>query len=250
MAWSSRDPANPGWSGVPSLAGPATPSGPAETIYTPDGTTVTIGSESSGIRTVSGGGLPDDCVLFDPDEQVSIVSDSGNGRWELTIAVSVTSAHFGPHNHGNWWIAGPALIFKGSTAHDTYIEVKDCTFVDPDTQHTNNRFTICGLNMGTDDYCQGPVIYAGANKRSAVYDYRNGSLQTIETLTAVVFPVTLKLGFEANPATTPIDTDAITVINGGSDITSDRGFAIGANFAIALSGFAGVYHFGDITLKL
>ena len=231
-------------------ASAAAASGPTSTTYTPDGSAVTIGSQSSGIRTVSGGGLPDGCVLFDPDEEVSIVSDSGNGRWELTVGSNVTSAHFGPMQHGNWYTAGVALIFAGATAHDCYIQVDDCTFVDPDTQSTNNRFSVCGLNMGTDDYCQGIEIYAGANKRSAVYDYRDGSKQTIEGLTAVTYPVDLKLRFEASPSTTPIDTDAISNINGGSDIVSDRGFAMAANFALAFSGFAGTYHFGEIDLNL
>jgi hypothetical protein len=233
----------------------APPSGPSTTIYSADGTSVTLGTvDGDGYRTVAGGGLPLGTKIFDPDSQCSIVSNNGAGRFELTIASNVTTANYSPFN-SNWYTGGPALIFPGSVKDDTFIEVED---LQPSTPDTNDRISVCALNIdagaGQRRIAQGCELYQSAtpaNSRSHVRDFYRVSTQlTVQTLTLVTFPTRLKIRCEADESVTPINPEIVTNINGGPDIGHDWNIAGGANYAIGFAGFAATYYFGNIALRV
>ncbi len=235
----------------PAPAGASGASGPtlATTSYSPDGTTVTLGTaDGDGYRSVSGGGLPAG-LLRDPQSLCSIVSNSGASRWEITLSGAATSGHWGPMEHSNWYLNSPALVFDGIAGDGTKIIVDNCDF-HVDATVTANRISVGAITFAPDKLFSGVQCYSGTDN-TIIGEYGPSSKTTIQGDTSVTYPV--KLAYRhaiTDRTTTPVTREGLSQVAAAAEVTSTRP-KIGTNYCIGFSGtLADTYYFGDIRLTL
>lgn len=243
------------WSLQADSSGGATPS---LTSYTPDGTSITLGTLSNGYRTVSGGGLPPS-IIFDPSDQFRIVSNATDGRFEFTLNGGVTSGHYSPGENQNHFVAGPYLIIDGTIKDGGYLQLKG---VDMGTGATNSATRVAmGIIDLSYDHGTNPSAYRSGARWSGVNVYggvtpkyrileRTGVYQhVVVSDTSLTYPVDLRYTFSEDDGSADANPTGAVSIAGGAATSMLRPTRNG-RWAIALAGvYAATYHITRIDVN-
>ena len=243
------------WSLQADSSGGATPS---LTSYTPDGTSITLGTLTNGYRTVSGGGLPPS-IIYDPSDKFRIVSNATDGRFEFTLNGAVTSGHYSPGEEDNHFVAGPYLIIDGTIKDNAYLELKG---VDMGTGATASTSRVAmGIIDLSYDHGTSATAYRTAGRWSGVNVFggvspaarileRTGVYQhVVVSSTSVTYPVDLKYTFSEDDGSADANPTGAVSIAGGADQSVLRPSRNG-RWAIAISGAdPGTYHITRIDVN-
>jgi len=236
---------------------PASGSSVTETVYTGDGTSVTLGTVSSNLRTISGGGLSGvysgfDPVAFDPDSLMSITTTSG--KTLPAVSGNATSGHYSFMSSANYFIAGACIVFPGVIGDGCYFEVEDmeCT--------TSPTDSYCRISIGALRLKQSPWNWGewcGMELQPfTATDYwaggcrRGGVLVTQTSATAMTAGLHTFRVEVTRTEGSPNEMSVVFKIDGVAQGSAMNYAPIaGANWAIGLAGASGAetWRFGTVT---
>ena len=217
-----------------------------------DGSAVTLGSaDGDGLRTISGGGIVSgEAVLFDPQEVLDVTSYSGVIDWEVTAGVP--SGHYAPGESANWFVNGPAVIFKGLLGTGCSLLVEDMEV----TVGANANYRVAPGIFSLRETPYNVQLWEGGNiyPSGGNYNYRLqgriGGLRPVYVSdTSITGPVDWQQSLTRTPGL-PNTFSQVFNLNGSDVHTATKINVSHGNFAIAFAGVAaGTYRTGPITVR-